>query len=139
MTTLAIDGTEIYYETRGEGEPVALLNGVLMTVESWALQTVELARRHRVILHDFRAQLRSPLGAGEVSFERHVEDFAALLDHLGLESCHVVGTSYGGEVGLLFAARYPRRIRSLDSRELEMLRYSAAHYVRLKDAYLGMA
>ena len=156
MPTIPIDGIELYYETRGEGEPVALLNGVLMTTESWAFQTEVLERRYRLILHDFRGQLRSPLGQerdpedrvsgalgvcpsirttpskvglgqerdpedrvsgalGErdLSFERHVEDLAAFLDHLEVESCHLVGTSYGGEVGMLFAASHPQRVRSL--------------------------
>jgi carbonic anhydrase/acetyltransferase-like protein (isoleucine patch superfamily) len=32
-----------------------------------------------------------------------------------------------------------RLVRRLDDREIEQLHYSAAHYVRLKDRYLGMA
>jgi pimeloyl-ACP methyl ester carboxylesterase len=35
------------------------------------------------------------------------------MDELEIESAHLVGTSYGGEVGLTFAAAYPRRVRSL--------------------------
>ncbi len=113
MPEIDVDGVRIHYQTRGRGEPVALLNGVLMTTESWAFQTEVLEPRYGVILHDFRGQLRSPLAGGACSFERHVEDLAALLDHLGIESCHLAGTSYGGEVGLLFAATHPQRVRSL--------------------------
>ncbi len=113
MPELEVDAVRIYYEVRGHGEPVVLLNGVLMTTESWAFQGDVLEPRYRVILHDFRGQLRSPLAGGACSFEHHVQDLAILLDHLGVESCHLVGTSYGGEVGLLFAATYPRRVRSL--------------------------
>ena len=45
--------------------------------------------------------------------EQHAADLAGLLDQLGIESCHLVGTSYGGEVGMIFAAECPQRVRSL--------------------------
>ncbi len=118
MPELDVEGVSLYYEVRGprgsEGsEPVVLLNGVLMTTESWAFQTQVLEPRGAVILHDCRGQLRSPLAGQACTFEHHVSDLAALLDHLEVDSCHLAGTSYGGEVGLLFAATFPERVRSL--------------------------
>jgi len=43
----------------------------------------------------------------------HVDDLVQLLDQLGIGAAHVVGTSFGGVVGALLAARQPRRVRSL--------------------------
>ena len=105
--------TELYWESLGRGEPVAFLNGILMTVDSWKLQTRDFSRRFRCIMHDFRGQARSSKPERPWTLEDHARDFEALLDHLGIETCHVVGTSYGGEVGMLFAARHPGRVRSL--------------------------
>ncbi len=113
MPSLTVNGTEIYYEIRGEGEPVVFLNGVMMTTQSWGLQTKELARRYRCVLHDLRGQLKSAKPEGPYTMELHADDLAALLDALDLERVHLVGTSYGGEVGLIFAAAHPRRVRSL--------------------------
>ncbi len=107
------DGTTLHYEERGAGEPVALLNGVLMTTASWAFQRAALEPRFRLLLHDFRGQLLSGKPERPWPIEQHSGDFLALLDHLGIERCHVVGTSYGGEVGLIFAAHHPERVRSL--------------------------
>jgi 3-oxoadipate enol-lactonase len=46
--------------------------------------------------------------------EQHCDDFAALLDVIGIaDPVHLVGTSYGGEVAMEFAIRYPERTRSL--------------------------
>ena len=103
---------EVFFETAGEGEPIVLLNGVMMTTQSWVFQTRRLAATHRVVLHDFRGQLRSPY-AGPIAMDDHIGDLAALLDRLGIERAHVVGTSYGGEVGMLFALAHPERVRTL--------------------------
>ncbi len=108
-----VNGVRLAYEVLGEGEPLALLNGVMMTMTSWGLQTRELATQHRVLLHDFRGQLKSERPPGPYSLKLHASDFAALLDHLGIDSIHLVGTSYGGEVAMEFAIDHPDRVRSL--------------------------
>jgi 3-oxoadipate enol-lactonase len=115
MPSVEIHGTSIHFELRGpEGAPVvAFLNGVMMTVRSWVLQRPVFERRYRCLYHDFRGQLMSGKPEGPYSFEQHVADLEALLDHLGIERCHLVGTSYGGEVGMLFAADHPRRVETL--------------------------
>jgi pimeloyl-ACP methyl ester carboxylesterase len=42
-----------------------------------------------------------------------VDDVRALLDLLGIERADVAGTSYGGEIGMLFALAHPERVRRL--------------------------
>ena len=113
MSSVVIDGVEIHYELAGAGEPVALLNGVLMTVASWAFQRKALEPRYRLLMHDMRGQLLSGKPEADWEIEQHALDLRCLFDHVGIERAHVVGTSYGGEVGLIFAARHPERVRSL--------------------------
>lgn len=113
MPHLKHEQERIYWQSLGRGEPVAFLNGILMTTDSWKLQTGEIARSYRCVMHDFRGQLRSSKPAGAWTLEDHADDLEALLDHLGIADCHLVGTSYGGEVGMLFAATRPGRVRSL--------------------------
>ncbi len=113
MPIARITGLDIHYDLLGEGEPVAFLNGVMMTGQSWVLQTSLFRRRYRCLLHDFRGQLLSDKPEEPWALEDHAEDLRALLDHLEIERCHVVGTSYGGEVGMIFALRWPERVRTL--------------------------
>jgi pimeloyl-ACP methyl ester carboxylesterase len=40
-------------------------------------------------------------------------DVAALLDHLEIDSAHVLGHSMGGRIGLALALNFPRKVRSL--------------------------
>ena len=113
MPSVEIRGTRLHYELVGEGEPLALLNGVMMTTQSWHLQTAALGESYRCLLHDFRGQLLSDKPEEPWTMEDHAADFQALLDHLEIDRCHLVGTSYGGEVALIFAATRPERVASL--------------------------
>lgn len=113
MPEATINAVRLHYELLGRGEPVAFLNGILMTTQSWALQTAFMQQRYRCLLHDMRGQLRSEKPEGRYALARHVADLHGLLDHLKIASCHVVGTSYGGEVGMLFACEHPERVRTL--------------------------
>jgi pimeloyl-ACP methyl ester carboxylesterase len=100
------------HRVEGDGEPLLLLNGGMMTYAAWEPVSSRLCRRFSLVLCDLRGQLLSP-GHVSTDLEDNVEDLEDLLDHLGIESTHVMGTSYGGEVGLLTAARLPARVRSL--------------------------
>lgn len=113
MATAEINGLRLHYDLLGHGETVAFLNGVMMTTQSWVLQTSLFRQHYRCLLHDFRGQLLSDKPDEPWTLEDHADDLLALLDLLGIERCHLVGTSYGGEVGLIFACNQPDRVKSL--------------------------
>ncbi len=109
------DGGQIAYRLQGtrSGMPVVFLNGILMNLHSWEVQT-EAFRDHLCLTHDFRGQLYSDSHfPSSPSLKQHVEDLLFLLDHLEIERCRLVGTSYGGEVALLFSKMHPERVKSL--------------------------
>lgn len=106
------DGIMIDYKVQGESEEVVVfLNGIFMDYNSWFFITEQLKGQYRIILHNFRCQWSSQNGS--CSFERHVEDLKELLDYLKISKVHLVGTSYGAEVGMFFAVRYPELVKSL--------------------------
>jgi pimeloyl-ACP methyl ester carboxylesterase len=102
----------LYHQIDGNGESLLLLNGIAMSAVSWDVVARPLAREYRVIRCDFRGQLMTP-SQPPANVVDHADDVAALLDHLGIDSLHVVGTSFGGVIGTVLAARYPERVRSL--------------------------
>jgi pimeloyl-ACP methyl ester carboxylesterase len=53
------DGGSIYYEIHGDGEPLILLNGLMMNTLSWMDFIPQLADKFKLILFDFRDQGRS--------------------------------------------------------------------------------
>lgn len=104
----------IYYEVRGSGEPVLLLNGAMMSTTSWNFQLPALlANNYRVILMDFLGQGQSDKPRIRFRMTHHVDEVRAVLDAAGIEGANMVGVSYGGEVAMLCAIKLPDRVRSL--------------------------
>jgi len=115
MPKAKANGIELYYELHGpeEAEVLVLSNGVLMSTASWANQTPVVSQHYRLLLYDCRGMWQSDHPPGPYSMELHADDLAALLDTLGIERAHIGGTSYGAEVSMVFALRYPERTQSL--------------------------
>ena len=108
--TLETNGARIHYEVEGAGEPVVLIHAGIANLRMWDDQATALRDAYRVIRYDTRGFGRTETDA--VAFSNRA-DIAALLDHLGEESAHVVGLSRGGMIALDFAIERPERVRSL--------------------------
>ncbi|MCS7286031.1 MAG: alpha/beta fold hydrolase [Anaerolineae bacterium] len=115
MPKVKVNDIHLYYEMHGpkEAEVLVLSNGILMSTASWVFQTRELSRHYRLLLYDCRGMWQSDHPPGPYSMEQHADDLAGLLDTLGIEKAHIGGISYGGEISMTFALRYPARTLSL--------------------------
>lgn len=102
----------IAHRIDGDGPPLLLLNGGMMSIGAWDPIALELARSLRVIRCDLRGQFLSPFD-DPWPLADHAADVVALLDHLGVERVHLAGTSFGGEVAMIVAADHPERVASL--------------------------
>jgi pimeloyl-ACP methyl ester carboxylesterase len=113
MPYAQVNGCKIYYELHGEGDTVVLLNGILASTQSWANQVSFFAKKFQVLLMDFRGQAKSEKPTIKYPMTLHADDVRALLDSLKFKRAHFVGVSFGAEVALIFAARYPEMVKSL--------------------------
>jgi 3-oxoadipate enol-lactonase len=117
MPVININGNNLYYETYGSPdahETIMFLNGVMTTTSSWALYYPFFEKLgYRIVLHDFKGQMKSDKPEGPYTFKEHADDAKKLLEELGVERAHFVGTSYGGEVAMRFAIDYPEAVASL--------------------------
>src|SRR3990167_6918619 len=105
-------GLPLAHRIEGQGPPVVLLNGGMMTFASWEPIAARLRERYQALRFDFRGQLLSP-GEPPAELAGHADDVAALLDRVGWPSAHCVGTSFGALVAVELAARAPGSVRSL--------------------------
>ncbi|MGH2985753.1 MAG: alpha/beta fold hydrolase [Solirubrobacterales bacterium] len=129
----AVNGIELAYQELGErdGEPIVLVMGLATQMIHWDLGFCELlaAEGFRVVRFDNRdighstyidrgVPSRSAMLLGlrrglAYTLEDMADDLAGLIEHLGLESAHVVGASQGGMIAQVLGYRRPERVRSL--------------------------
>lgn len=82
--------------------------------ESWAPQTGAFqAAGYRCITYDQRGRGRSRTPLPVIPAGSGAADLLALLDHLGLESPHIVATALGAFEAISFASRHPDRVGKL--------------------------
>jgi pimeloyl-ACP methyl ester carboxylesterase len=105
------DRASIHYEIVGEGKPLLVIAGTASDGASWG-PLLPLLPGRRLILIDNRASGQTRV-EGPVEVSEMVADCTALLDHLDLDAVDVVGHSLGGAIGLMLAARYPRKVGRL--------------------------
>jgi len=111
--TTRIDGGEIEYDVRGEGEVLLLLHAFPLGLFMWEAQVEALAATHRLVRFDARGFGGSAAGDGPLTMERIADDGASLLDHLGIEKAVVGGCSMGGYAAFAFVRRHPQRLAGL--------------------------
>ncbi|MBF0409647.1 MAG: alpha/beta fold hydrolase [Candidatus Riflebacteria bacterium] len=112
----------------------------MASTASWNYQSAVFENRgYRVLLHDFRGQLLSDKPAGPYSFKMHAKDVIAILDQLHIDKAHLIGTSYGGEVGMRIAIDFPERVKTLSvidsvSEIDELLKLHVRNWQKLAEA-----
>jgi 3-oxoadipate enol-lactonase len=107
-----VNGTRLYYETAGSGEPVVVLHAFMLDRRMWDPQFEVLSGNFRVIGYDARGFGRSAVPTPGQPYS-HVDDLAALLDKLDARRPHLVGASMGGRFALDYAVSRPDGLRSL--------------------------
>src|SRR5262249_59016054 len=103
-----VNGLQLYYEEHGEGPPLVLLHGGLMTIElNFGVALPALAGHHRVIAVELQGHGRTADVDRPPTFPDFAADVIALLDHLGVERADVAGFSIGGAPGSAPVASLP--------------------------------
>jgi len=108
-------GARVEYDDVGQGTPLVLLHGALLSRWMWRPQIEALREKYRVIAPDLRGLGGSTVPSGEgVSLDLMAADVDALLTHLGTqEPAVLIGASLGALVALVVAREYPARVRGL--------------------------
>lgn len=113
MAFVENQGTKIYWDEQGQGEPVLLIMGLGYTSVMWHRIRPLLAQHFRTIAFDNRGVGQSDVPPGPYSIATMASDAAAVLDAAGIAHAHVFGVSMGGMIAQEFALRYPARTRLL--------------------------
>jgi pimeloyl-ACP methyl ester carboxylesterase len=109
------DGTKIYYEVRGEGEPIVFVYGIACLMNHWRYQIDHFAKSHQVISFDLRGHHQSavPKDNEQLTLLAIGKDLSFLLRTLGLKQAHFVGHSFGVPAMLAAYQESPAIFKSL--------------------------
>jgi 3-oxoadipate enol-lactonase len=107
------DGTRLYWEEAGSGDPVLLIMGLGMNATGWWRTIPLLAERYRVLAFDNRGVGRSDRPSGPYSVPQLADDAVAILDAADEQRAHVYGISLGGMIAQEVVLRHPERVRGL--------------------------
>jgi len=112
----AVNGMKLYYRIIGAGEPVVMVHGGPGSNMLHLLPYCDtLANQFKLIYYDQRGCGKSSRlqDSQAVSWQDHVEDLEGMRKALGLERMNLFGHSWGGGLVMLYAVKYPERVKRL--------------------------
>lgn len=105
--------TKIFYQIRGEGEPLILLMGFGADGNVWEKHAAEYEKHFKCILIDNRGVGKSDQPNGSYYTKMMADDTVAVMNHAGIENARVAGISMGGAIAQELAINYPDVVRCL--------------------------
>src|SRR5215210_5993426 len=110
-----VNGMQMYYEVSGEGDPLIVLHGAYMNIETMGAIIPRLAETHTVYALELQGHGRTTDIDRPITYPNLADDVAAFMDSVGLEKADVFGYSMGAAAGLQFAIRHPEKVNKLVS------------------------
>ncbi len=109
------DAVRLYYEEAGTGDALVFVHEYAGDLRSWEPQIRFFSRRYRCVVFNARGFPPSDVPGDQIMYsQKHAcDDVLAIVDHLEIESAHIVGLSMGGFAALHYGLEYPQRARSL--------------------------
>src|SRR6478735_4321889 len=109
-----VNGSKVYYEVYGAGDPIVLLHGANMTINSnWSELIPILSKTRKVIALEMDGHGHTQLSQRPFSYQTLAGDVAAVLNYLKIDSADILGFSYGGTIAYQFAIQQPAMTKKL--------------------------
>lgn len=113
MPTVQVNDIQMYYELRGEGQPLVLILGLAIDVSEVEPIIRWFAERYRVLAFDNRGAGRTDKPDIPYSIEMMANDTIGLMNAVGIERANILGISLGGRIALTLTLAHPERVAKL--------------------------
>jgi len=114
LKTTAIKDHNIFYLKGGEGETVMLVHGFTADKYTWIKFASIIVDHYQVIAVDLPGHGESTYSQNNnYSIHSQVQYLKEIVDKLGINQMHLVGTSMGGRISLSFTHKFQNRVKSL--------------------------
>lgn len=107
------NGINIHYQEHGTGEPLIMLHGGTVNLQSYDEHVALFSAHFRVFALDSRGHGKTANTADFLSYAQMADDVVAFAKALKLEKPSIFGYSDGGQIALDLGVRYPDFARSL--------------------------
>ena len=104
---------EHYCIEKGCGEPLILLHGNGENCDYFRGQIDVFAKQYHVYAPDTRGHGKTPRGDRPFTIRQFADDLLGFMDEHQIEKAHLLGFSDGGNIAMVFAIRYPDRVKKL--------------------------
>jgi 3-oxoadipate enol-lactonase len=111
MAFISVRDLQMWYEQHGSGPRLLFISGTGGDLRRRPnVFEKPIAQQFEIVSYDQRGLGQTSKPAADYTMADYAEDAIALLDALGWDRCHVMGTSFGGMVAQEVAIRYPERV-----------------------------
>ena len=107
-----VNGVKLAYYTRGQGEPLLMINGFLSTMSLWDPALLdELSKENQLVLFDNRGVgFSSDTNENKTTIPQMADDAAGLAKALGLDKVNILAWSMGARIGQQLLIRHPELV-----------------------------
>ncbi len=114
MSIIEANGAGLWYDVKGEGEPIVAIGGMALVSNQFDFCTPYLAQKSQVINFDLRGVGKSrPVPKLNYNdYADQADDVVAIMDAIGVERAHIWAAACS-HIAVRFAAAYPERTASL--------------------------
>jgi len=125
------------YSECGSGDPLILIMGITAPGSAWEVHAEHWSANYRCIMVDNRGIGLTDKPEGDYSSAMMADDYAGLMDALGIESAKVVGVSMGSIIAQQLCLRHPAKVKSavLMCPWASCDNYAASIFQHIKDCF----
>jgi len=114
MPKVKVNDIQIYYEVKGKGFPLVMIQGLSYSLDGWDPRLIKgLSKMFKLVLFDNRGAGRTDVSDREYTMKLFADDTAGLMNALGISKAHILGLSMGGMIAQELVLNYPEKVAKL--------------------------